>query len=83
MHFVDKVSEMKRKGARLVTVSSDGKKVYYHFSLRGKIITRQFPASKVRSICRIFPNAELYERELMEKKNIKFKGHPNPTKLFT
>lgn len=74
---------MKKKGARLITISSDGKKVYYHFERRGKIVARHFAASKVKSICGIFPNAELYERELMEKRGVKFKGHPNPVKLFT
>lgn len=80
---MDKIKEMKKKGARLITISSDRKNVYYHFSHKGKIITRQFPSSKVKSICGIFPNAELYERELMEKRDVKFKGHPNPIKLFT
>ena len=73
----------KEKGARLITVSCDGKKLYYHFFLDGEIRTVSKPAKGAKSICSVFPNAEIYEREIMEKRDIKLKGHPRPLKLFT
>lgn len=73
---------MKEMGARLITVSCDGKKLYYHFFLRGKIETISKTAKNAESIRKIFPSAELYEREIMEKRRIKLRGH-TLKKLFT
>jgi len=42
-----------------------------------------FPARNLKSLTPLYPGAELYERELMEKYGVKFAGHPKPLKLFT
>jgi Ni,Fe-hydrogenase III component G len=81
--MVKELEKMKEKGARLITVSCDGKKLYYHFFLDGKINTFSRAAKNAKSVCSLFPNAELYEREIMEKRGIKLRGHPRPRKLFT
>lgn len=75
--------ELKEQGGRLVTISCDGEKLYYHVFLDGEIRTFEKDTKKARSACPVFPGAELYEREIMEKHGVKFRGHPNPVKLFT
>ncbi|MBR9680418.1 MAG: NADH-quinone oxidoreductase subunit C [Candidatus Altiarchaeota archaeon] len=71
------------RGARLITISCDGKKVYYHFFLKGEIITKNKSKRNLMSLCKTFPGAELYEREIMEKFGVMFENHPKPKKLFT
>jgi len=73
---------MKGKGARLITISCDGKKLHYHFFLAGEVKTLRKPVKGAQSICSLYPGAELYEREIMEKFGVRFRGHP-PKKLFT
>ena len=77
------IQEMRDKGARLVTISSNSDWIVYHFDFEGKIHNLKFPAKNVRSISKIYPGAEMYEREIMEKYGVKFRGHPKPVKLFT
>ena len=83
MSRLDKIREMKKSGARLITISSNGKWVVYHFDLGGKIHNLKFKAFRLQSICDIYPGAEMYEREIMEKFGVSFQNHPNPVKLFT
>jgi NADH:ubiquinone oxidoreductase subunit C len=80
---VRELRKLHEKGARLITISCDGSKLYYHLFLDGKILTREKTARNVKSVCGIFPGAELYEREIMEKFGVKFRDHPRPVKLFT
>gem|GEM_PF-2238482 len=77
------IKKLLEGGARLITISCDGKKVYYHFFFDGKIITHPKSKRNLKSLCDVFPDAELYERELMEKYGVKFANHPKPEKLFT
>lgn len=80
------IKAMKDVGAHLITISSNGDWVIYHFSHEGKIKNLKFELNKnkqVSTITKIYPGAEMYERELMEKYQLKFRGHPNPVKLFT
>ncbi|MBR9689348.1 MAG: NADH-quinone oxidoreductase subunit C [Candidatus Altiarchaeota archaeon] len=77
------LKKLKEEGARLITISYDGKKIYYHFFLNGKIITESKLARNLTSLCSLYLGAELYEREIMEKHSVKFRNHPNPKKLFT
>ncbi len=83
MDLVEKLKEMAKKKARLITISFFNNTLYYHFALENKQITMDKSAKNAESICKIFPGAELYEREIMEKFEVKFKNHPNPVKLFT
>ena len=83
MDFMEKIKEMTKNNARLVTISFFNNTLYYHFSLNNKQITINKSAKNAESICKLFPGAELYEREIMEKFEVKFKNHPNPVKLFT
>ncbi|HDR53741.1 MAG TPA: NADH-quinone oxidoreductase subunit C [archaeon] len=77
------LKEMKTRGARLITMSCDGASVFYHFFYQGQHQTMAFPARNLKSLTPLYPGAELYERELMEKYGVKFAGHPKPLKLFT
>ncbi|MBR9681626.1 MAG: NADH-quinone oxidoreductase subunit C [Candidatus Altiarchaeota archaeon] len=77
------IQKMKDAGAHLITISSNGKWLVYHFRHDAEIKNLKFPATSVKSITKIYPGAELYEREIMEKYGVKFRGHPNPVKLFT
>ena len=83
MDLVEKIKEMAEKKARLVTISFFNNHLYYHFSLENEQITINQPVKNAESICKLYPGAELYEREIMEKFEVKFKNHPNPVKLFT
>lgn len=83
MSRLDQIRKIKKQGARLVTMSSNGEWVVYHFLFDGGIKHLKLPASHIYSICSIYPGAELYEREIMEKYGVTFRGHPNPVKLFT
>jgi NADH-quinone oxidoreductase subunit C len=64
-------------------MSSNGKWVVYHFDVGGRIQNLKLKASRLQSICTIYPGAEMYEREIKEKYGVNFSGHPNPVKLFT
>ena len=74
---------MAQKNARLITISFFENILYYHFALENQQIEIKKEAKKAESICKLYPGAELYEREIMEKFEVKFKNHPNPVKLFT
>ncbi|MBR9680081.1 MAG: NADH-quinone oxidoreductase subunit C [Candidatus Altiarchaeota archaeon] len=77
------LADFKEKEARLITISFDGEKLYYHFYLNGRIETLERPKLNAKSACKLFPNAEFYEREIAEKHKVNFRGHPKPKKLFT
>ena len=83
LYPVKELAELKEKGARLITISCDGEKLYYHFYLNGRIETVEKPKLRAVSICGLFPNAEFYEREIMEKHGVRFRNHPRPVRLFT
>lgn len=76
------LQDAKKSGARLITISCDGKTVYYHFFLDGNIVTLRKAAKNLNSARPLFKGAELYEREIMEKFGVSFRGH-TPKKLFT
>jgi len=82
-----KLKDLKRRGARLITISDLNNNIVYHLSLNGKTINLKVKLSErkpeIASMTDVFLNADLYEREIMEKTKIKIKGHPNPKKLFT
>jgi len=82
-----KLRGLKKKGGRLITISDLNNNLVYHFMLDRKTINLKVKLDKKKlemdSIASIFPNADLYEREIMEKTNIRIKNHPNPKKLFT
>jgi len=82
-----KLKDLKRKGARLITISDLNDCIVYHLSLNGKTINLKVKLNKkkpeIASMTDVFLNADLYEREIMEKTKIKIKDHPNPKKLFT
>ncbi len=71
---------MKKKGARLVTISFDGRLIY-HFFLNGRFIRKEVepPAPTLTGL---YPSAEFYERELAEKYGLRFEGHKT-RRLFT
>lgn len=81
------IKKFKKKGARLITISELNDGLVYTLSLRGKIINLKVKLNKKKpeiiSMVDVFPNAELYEREIMEKTRVRIRGHPNPKKLFT
>ena len=83
MFVVKTLKDLKKEGARLITISFFENEVYYHFNKEGKLITISKKGKTVESACSVFPGAELYERELMEKHKVNFKNHPKPEKLFT
>ncbi len=77
--------ELKRKKARLVTITAvDEKNLVYHFIVSGKVknIKVNIKKNEIESLTKIFPNAELYEREIFDMFGIKFKGHPKLESLF-
>jgi len=82
-----KLKDLKEKGARLITISDLKDDIVYHLSLHGKTINLKVKLSKkkpeIESMTDVFLNADLYEREIMEKTRIKIRNHPNPKKLFT
>jgi len=82
-----KLKDFKKKGARLITISDLKDSIVYHLSLKGKSINLKVKLNKekpeIETMTDVFQNADLYEREIMEKTRIKIKGHPNPKKLFT
>jgi NADH:ubiquinone oxidoreductase subunit C len=82
-----KLKDFKKKGARLITISDLKDSIIYHLSLDGKTINLKVKLNKekpeIDTMTDVFLNADLYEREIMEKTRIKIKGHPNPKKLFT
>ncbi len=82
-----KLKDLKKKGARLITISDLNDSIVYHLSSKGKTINLKVNLSKkkpeIASMTDVFLNADLYEREIMEKTSIKIKDHPNPKKLFT
>jgi len=80
---------MKKKEARLMDISGvedDRLKVVYHFDVEGKLfhVIVPVPADnpKIKSICKAFPAAVLYERELQEMFGILVVDHPNMQPLF-
>jgi len=82
-----KLKDFKKKGARLITISDLKDSIVYHLSLNGKTINLKVKLNKkkpeIASVTDVFLNADLYEREIMEKTKIKIRSHPNPKKLFT
>jgi len=72
-----------RIAPRLITISyvPYKKELVYHFD-DGTNKKKKVKKGATNSLCDKFPNAELYEREIMEKFGVKFKGHPNPRELF-
>jgi len=82
-----KLKDFKKKGARLITISDLNNNIVYHLSLNGKIINLKVKLNKknpeIDTMTDVFQNADLYEREIMEKTSIKIRDHPNPKKLFT
>jgi len=82
-----KLRGLKKKGGRLITISDLSNSLVYHLILNEKTINLKVKLDKKKpemdSMTSVFPNAVLYEREVMEKTNIRIKGHPNPKKLFT
>lgn len=83
------LTQLKVKNARFLTLSGieeDQLQVAYHFELGGKflhiIVVVDHNKPEINSICKIFPAAELYERELSEMFGIKVKNHPNMLPLF-
>ena len=83
MSRLNQIRKIKKQGARLITMSSNGEWVVYHFQFPGGIKNLKLPAKNIHTICPIYPGAEMYEREIMEKYGVTFRGHPNPVKLFT
>lgn len=81
------LKNLKKKGARLIAISDLRNDLVYHLILDGKPINIRLelnPESpEADSMTDVYANAELYEREIMEKSGIKIRGHPNPKKLFT
>jgi len=82
-----KLRDLKKRGGRLITISDLSNNLVYHLMLDKKTINLKVKLDKKKpemdSMTSVFPNAALYEREVMEKTNIIIKGHPNPKKLFT
>lgn len=82
-----KLKDFKKKGARLITISDLNDNIVYHLSLDEKTFNLKVKLNKakleIETMTDIFLNADLYEREIMEKTRIKIKNHPNPKKLFT
>ncbi len=77
--------ELKKKKARLVTITAiDEKVLVYHFIVSKKVknIRVNIKNNETESLTKIFPNAELYEREIFDMFGIKFKGHPKLESLF-
>jgi len=77
--------ELKKKKARLVTITAvDERTLIYHFIVNGKVknIKVNVKNNEIESLTKIFPNAELYEREIFDMFGIKFKGHPKLESLF-
>lgn len=83
----EKLKDFKKKGARLTTISDLNNSIVYHLSLNGKNINLKVKLNKknpeIDTMTNVFQNADLYEREIMEKTKIKIRSHPNPKKLFT
>ncbi len=88
--FLDVVKELKSERARLITITGlddqTDMKVYYHFDLSGGIINLSIAFPKedpwTHSVVGLYPNADLYERELHEMFNLKIEGHPGLKPLF-
>ena len=84
------VKRLKEERARLITITGlddqTDMKVYYHFDLSGSIVNLVIPLPKenpgVHSIVQVYPNADLYERELAEMFNMRIEGHPDLKPLF-
>ena len=77
--------QLKRKKARLVTITAiDENTLVYHFIVKGKVqnVKVNVKKNEIDSLTKIFPNAELYEREIFDMFGIKFKGHPKLESLF-
>lgn len=73
--------EMKEANARLVCISLYNRKLIYHFERNKRYDVIERPNRRVKSIQKIFPNAEFFERELAEKFGVKFDKAME--KLFT
>jgi NADH:ubiquinone oxidoreductase subunit C len=77
--------KLKKKKARLVTITAvDENTLVYHFIVKGKVqnVKVNLKNNETESLTKIFPNAELYEREIFDMFGIKFKGHPKLESLF-
>ncbi len=83
--------KLRKEGVRRVISISGydtGKviEVIYHFEFGSEVINLKVDVPKeknaVASITKIFPSANLFERELAEMLGIDVKGHPNLKKLF-
>jgi Ni,Fe-hydrogenase III component G len=81
-----RLGELRAKGARLVAISDVGNQVIYHLELKQDMINLKVELGarkELDSVTDMFPNAILYEREIAEKRGLRFKGHPDPRRLFT
>jgi NADH:ubiquinone oxidoreductase subunit C len=82
-----KLRELKERGARLIAMSNVGNVLVYHLDVGGKLINLRVRLYSERPVAAtvtdVWPNAELYEREIMEKTAIHIEGHPRPRRLFT
>jgi len=77
--------KLKQKKARLITITAiDENTLVYHFIINKKVknVKVNLKNNETESLTKIFPNAELYEREIFDMFGIKFKGHPKLESLF-
>lgn len=88
--FEKLLKELKSFDARISSISGydNGNiiEIIYHFDVNGKLINVKLRVEKdvyvINSITKLFPGAELFERELMEMFGIEIKNHPDPRNLF-
>lgn len=81
---------LKKAGARItvITGTDTGKalEIIYHLLKGSRSINLRLSLTRknaqIRTITKIFPGAELFEREVSEMLGIKFLGHPDPRRLF-
>ena len=80
-NFLKEIGKM--KNYRLVTITCLDEKyftLYYHFEKKDKIFSLKISVLKrkpfVESIHKIFPSAELYEREIHDFFGVEFLGNP-------
>ncbi len=75
---------------RIITISGvdvgEDIEIIYHAESEGEAINLRTRVPKgnpeIETITKIFPGAELYEREVMEMLGVNMRNHPNPKRLF-
>lgn len=84
-NLVEELKKLKEKGMRLISISAFDSNLVYHLGGKGKVLNLKTEAKDkgIESATEVFENAAFYERQVYEKRDIKFKGHPNLKKLFT